>query len=123
MPWVTVRVSSREAYIAPDRGAQGNALKTLIAMPFVLDGDQGRVVIDTGGKRIGLFVEDVVGQQQVVIKSLKKNFRQVQGLAGATILGDGSVALILDLAGLIQRYSSHILENEVEETNAVSDKG
>ena len=81
------------------------------------------IIIDTGGKRIGLFVEDVVGQQQVVIKSLKKNFRQVQGLAGATIMGDGSVALILDLAGLSQRFSSHIIENEVEETNAVSDKG
>ena len=78
------------------------------------------VIIDAGGKRIGLYVEEVVGQQQVVIKSLKKNFRQVQGLAGATILGDGSVALILDLVGLVQRYSGHIAEKEIVETDAVS---
>jgi len=47
----TVRVSSREAYVAPDRGAQGNALKTLIAMPFVLDGSHGRVDFETQGIR------------------------------------------------------------------------
>src|ERR671914_439388 len=40
-----VRVSSREAYMAPDRGAQGNALKTIVAMPFALTGDKGQVVI------------------------------------------------------------------------------
>jgi DNA topoisomerase VI subunit B len=47
----SIRVSSREAYVAPDRGAQGNALKTIIAMPFVLDGEQGRVDIVGGGMR------------------------------------------------------------------------
>ena len=45
----SVKVSSREAYVAPDRGAQGNALKTIVAMPFVLDGEQGRVEITGGG--------------------------------------------------------------------------
>src|SRR4051794_13919027 len=43
----TVRVSSREAYVSPTRGAQGNALKTIIAMPFVLHGDHGRTEIET----------------------------------------------------------------------------
>lgn len=47
----SVRVSSREAYVAPDRGAQGNALKTIIAMPFVLDGEQGKVTICSRGVR------------------------------------------------------------------------
>lgn len=47
----SVRVSSREAYVAPDRGAQGNALKTIIAMPFVLDSERGRIVIETQGTR------------------------------------------------------------------------
>lgn len=47
----SVRVSSREAYIAPDRGAQGNALKTLIAMPFVLSGEIGTVTVTSRGKR------------------------------------------------------------------------
>ncbi len=45
----SIRVSSREAYVAPDRGAQGNALKTIVAMPFVLDGEEGRVDIVGGG--------------------------------------------------------------------------
>ncbi len=47
----SVRVSSREAYVAPDRGAQGNALKTILAMPFVVDGERGRVEICGGGTR------------------------------------------------------------------------
>jgi DNA topoisomerase VI subunit B len=45
----TVRVSSREAYVAPDRGAQGNALKTILAIPYVLDGNQGEVEITASG--------------------------------------------------------------------------
>jgi len=45
----SVRVSSREAYVAPDRGAQGNALKTIVAMPFVMDGDKGTVLIEAHG--------------------------------------------------------------------------
>ena len=46
-----VRVSSREAYVSPTRGAQGNALKVVVAMPFVLDGQSGRVVIEARGLR------------------------------------------------------------------------
>ena len=69
-------------------------------------------IVDAGNKRIGLFLEEVLGQQQVVIKSLKKNFHQVEGISGATILGDGSVALILDVPGLVQRYSDHVAEQE-----------
>ena len=69
-------------------------------------------IVDAGNKRIGLFLEEVLGQQQVVIKSLKKNFQQVEGISGATILGDGSVALILDVPGLVQRYSGHVAEQE-----------
>jgi DNA topoisomerase VI subunit B len=47
----SVRVSSREAYVAPDRGAQGNALKTIVAMPFVLDGSVGRLTVTARGVR------------------------------------------------------------------------
>ena len=60
------------------------------------------VVIDIGGRRVGLYVDDVVGQQQVVIKSLEQNYKQVSGIAGATVLGDGAVALIIDVLGLVQ---------------------
>lgn len=60
------------------------------------------MVVEGDGKRVGLFVDDLLGQQQVVIKSLETNFRRVEGVSGATILGDGSVALILDVPGLIR---------------------
>jgi DNA topoisomerase VI subunit B len=46
-----VRVSSREAYVSPTRGAQGNALKTILAMPFALDGTKGETLIGAGGGR------------------------------------------------------------------------
>ena len=61
------------------------------------------VVIDTHGKRIGLVIDDVLGQQQVVIKPLDRNYRSVKGLAGATIMSDGSVALILDPANFTEK--------------------
>lgn len=61
------------------------------------------VVVESGGQKAGLVVDELMGQQQTVIKSLEQNYRRVQGLSGATILGDGSVALILDVAGLISR--------------------
>ena len=60
------------------------------------------VVVEGEGRRCGLFVDDLLGQQQVVIKSLEANYRKIDGLSGATILGDGSVALILDIPGLIR---------------------
>ncbi len=67
--------------------------------------DQGLLVIVEGdGQKIGLFVDELLSQQQIVIKSLESNYQQVQGISGATILGDGSVALILDVAGLIQLF-------------------
>ena len=63
------------------------------------------VVVEGDGKRCGLFVDDLIGQQQVVIKSLEANYRRVDGISGATILGDGSVALILDIPGIIRLAS------------------
>jgi len=68
---------------------------------------EGLIVVAEGdGRRIGLFVDDLLGQQQVVIKSMETNYGPIDGVAGATILGDGSVALILDLTGLIRVASS-----------------
>ncbi|MEA3181410.1 MAG: two-component system, chemotaxis family, sensor kinase CheA [Gammaproteobacteria bacterium] len=64
---------------------------------------EGLIVVAEGdGRRIGLFVDELLGQQQVVIKSMEANYGPVDGVAGATILGDGCVALILDLPGLIR---------------------
>ncbi|WP_178861297.1 chemotaxis protein CheA [Thiomicrorhabdus cannonii] len=62
------------------------------------------VVVEDGGKRAGIFVDDLLGQQQVVIKSLESNFMKIDGIAGATILGDGTVSLILDVK---EAVSSH----------------
>jgi two-component system chemotaxis sensor kinase CheA len=59
------------------------------------------VVVEADGQKVGLMVDDLLAQQQVVIKSLKDNYQQVDGISGATILGDGSVAMILDVVGMI----------------------
>jgi len=60
------------------------------------------VIVETEGSNAALIVDELVGQQQVVVKSLEANFRRVPGLAGATVMGDGSVALILDVAHLMR---------------------
>jgi len=62
------------------------------------------VVVEEGGKRAGIFVDDLLGQQQVVIKSSENNFMKISGVAGATILGDGTVSLILDV---METLASH----------------
>ena len=62
------------------------------------------VVVEDAGQRAGIFVDDLLGQQQVVIKSLDSNFMKIEGIAGATILGDGTVSLILDVT---ETVSSH----------------
>jgi len=62
------------------------------------------VVAESDGKRVAILVDELLAQQQVVIKSLDTNFKQVPGLAGATIHGDGRVALILDVPSLIGKY-------------------
>ncbi len=69
------------------------------------DHPQLLVVFDIGEKHVGILVDDVIGQQQVVIKSLENNYKSVHGLAGATVLGDGSVALILDILGLAAEHN------------------
>ncbi|MCE1172258.1 MAG: chemotaxis protein CheW, partial [Azovibrio sp.] len=59
------------------------------------------VVLDADGASAALFVDALVGQHQVVIKSLEANYRRVQGISGATIMGDGHVALILDVSAIV----------------------
>ncbi len=60
------------------------------------------VIVEADGRKAGLYVDDLLGQQQVVIKSLETHYRKVDGISAATILGDGTVAMILDVAGLIR---------------------
>ena len=60
------------------------------------------VIVDSDSGKVGLLVDDLLSQQQVVIKSLEANFQRVEGVSGATILGDGTVSLIVDISGLIK---------------------
>jgi two-component system chemotaxis sensor kinase CheA len=79
--------------------------------PRYTDPSEGLVVIlETEGRKAALFIDDLVGQQQVVVKNLESNYRKVAGISGATILGDGGVSLILDVAALIR--SSRQLADE-----------
>lgn len=61
------------------------------------------VVVEAEGMRVALLVDQLLGQHQVVVKNLEANYRKVPGVAGATILGDGRVALILDISNLVRR--------------------
>jgi len=105
----------RDAIPAPARRTGGHPAKRtfqairievneeLDILPGAIDdATKGLVVLveTEDGSRLGLVVDEILGQQQVVIKSLESNFRRLDGVAAATILGDGRVALILDVAGL-----------------------
>lgn len=86
-------------------------LHKLLGIPRSSSEGQGLIVIvEDQGRRVALLVDELVGQQQVVIKNLEANFRKVPGVGGATILGDGRVALILDIFGL-----SHMANNQEPE--------
>ncbi len=60
------------------------------------------MVVEGDGRRAGLFIDELLGQQQVVIKSMETNYARIDGVGGATILGEGAVALILDIPGLLR---------------------
>jgi two-component system chemotaxis sensor kinase CheA len=61
------------------------------------------VVAEADGGRVALMVDELIGQQQVVVKNLEANYRRVPDVSGATIMGDGRVALILDVGSLVRR--------------------
>jgi len=85
---------------------RGQFMPLLRLRRFVgLPNEQGEtlvIVLEQEGRQLALAVDSIVGQQQVVLKSLEENFVRIPGFAGATILGDGRVALILDVAELIR---------------------
>lgn len=75
---------------------------TRVPAPHASDGSQTLVVIGCDGREIGLVVDHLLGEEDIVIKSLAENFCNVPGIAGASILGDGRVSLILDIGALIE---------------------
>jgi len=60
------------------------------------------VVVESDGQKLALEVDELLGQQQVVVKNLENNYRRIDGVSGATIMGDGRVALIVDVGGLVR---------------------
>jgi len=70
------------------------------------DGNGIMVIVEAEGSRVAVLVDELLGQQQVVVKNLESNYRKVANVSGATIMGDGRVALILD-AGALVRLSRH----------------
>eukprot|EP01114_Cavostelium_apophysatum_P012422 TRINITY_DN2775_c0_g1_i1.p1 TRINITY_DN2775_c0_g1~~TRINITY_DN2775_c0_g1_i1.p1 ORF type:complete len:768 (+),score=233.05 TRINITY_DN2775_c0_g1_i1:3126-5429(+) len=87
--------------------------------PRITEPSEGIVVIlETEGKKAALFVDELVGQQQVVVKNLEANYRKVAGISGATILGDGGVALILDVAALV-RSSRQLLGDAIVSSSSI----
>lgn len=93
----------REQYISVIRSAQVLGIETQASAsePRLL------VVLEDQGKRVGMLVDELLDQQQVVIKSLETNYEPVAGLSGATILGDGRVAFIIDVAGFMRLAVDH----------------
>ncbi len=63
------------------------------------------VVVNAGGRQVGFVVDQLIGQEEVVIKALGAKLQGMDGLAGATITGDGKIALILDVPGLMKKYA------------------
>jgi len=70
------------------------------------------VVVESGNNKYGLLVDDLAAQQQVVIKNLEENFMKVSCVSGATILGNGTVALILDIADIVKRVTNERYQHQ-----------
>ena len=83
------------AFIGLHTDAQGLAQEIIHEEPLV-------VVVEGDGQKIALEVDELLGQQQVVVKNIENNYRRIGGVSGATILGDGRVALIVDVGGLVR---------------------
>jgi two-component system chemotaxis sensor kinase CheA len=103
-------IESRQVQADEIRGVagQGHTLRVrdeYVPVRRLGRGDGIAVIVEADGARAALLVDELIGQQQVVVKSLEANFRKVPGISGATIMGDGKVALILDLAHIIGQPS------------------
>jgi two-component system chemotaxis sensor kinase CheA len=74
------------------------------------DGEIAIVIVDYGGKKIGVGVNKLLGNEEIVIKSLSRHYKEVEGLVGASILGNGKIVLILDVEAMVRRYYRDELE-------------
>ncbi|MDF3065062.1 MAG: chemotaxis protein CheA [Polyangiaceae bacterium] len=98
---VTRYQGKRELYRFRDQLIPMVETGRLLGLPgWKRDPDSLMVIVETDGGHIGLLVDELLAQQQVVVKSLETNYERVEGLSGATILGDGGVAFILDTVAI-----------------------
>jgi two-component system chemotaxis sensor kinase CheA len=84
-------------------------LRAFFNEPGARDGHENIVIVQYGGTKIGLVVDELFGEVQTVIKSLGRVYRDIKGISGATILGNGQVALILDVPRLMQAVETTLL--------------
>ena len=95
-PTITRPMMQRSA-TTPTSTVEVGSCRKPVRSPDRADGDGAE------GARVALLVDELLGQQQVVVKNLEANYRKVQDVSGATIMGDGRVALILDTGSLVRR--------------------
>ena len=100
-----------------------NIAKVLDTGTSSANGHRGVVIfVDTGTKVFGMAVDELLEPQQIIVKTLETNYRSVKGLAGATILGDGSVSLVLDLLGLEEIFFRDSVKGEMNHESEKEDK-
>lgn len=75
------------------------------------------IIVESDNGHVGLYVDDLLAQQQVVIKSLEANYQRVEGISGATILGDGTISLIIDITGIISLAGLRKQKNRINHNN------
>ena len=103
-------VNGAKVVLVRDEYIPITSLAELFNLPAPTEGTGILVVLEMDNMRTALLVDELLGQLQVVLKSLEANYRRVKGVSGATILGDGRVALILDVAYLISVSHSIALD-------------
>ena len=97
-------VKVREDFLPVMRLHRAFAMKPRVAEPW----EGSMVLVESEGSKVAVMVDELLGQSQVVIKSLETNYQKVEGIAGATILGDGRVALIVDVPGLVRGFKGQM---------------
>jgi two-component system chemotaxis sensor kinase CheA len=101
-------VDGRQVLLVRDRALPLFYLREWLVREGVRDTEHPGhvVVVNAGGRYVGFVVDHLIGQEEVVIKALGAKLNGLPGLAGATITGDGKIALILDVPGLMKKYAA-----------------
>jgi two-component system chemotaxis sensor kinase CheA len=96
--------------------------KTEINSELTRPEDGIAMIVESENERVALFVDELLGERQVVIKSIEANYKHIEGVSGATILGDGRVSFIVDLSGVIKRANREGLYHAPNQTPILKNK-